>query len=51
MSFESRSAILDGIGAELRAGVLAWPFVNFLRAYGDELFVLVPFRTVARRRV
>jgi hypothetical protein len=91
MSFQARSAILDEIGAELHAGVLAyvtgdrenletevgldvllrvprhleaigkqdrlalvlytlggdtntpWPFVNFLRAYCDELFVLVPF--------
>jgi hypothetical protein len=91
MSFQSRSAILDEIGAELGAGVLSyvtgdrenletevgtdvlervprhleaigkqdrlalvlytlggdtntpWPFVNFLRAYCDELFVLVPF--------
>src|SRR5215813_370934 len=91
MAFEARSAILQEIGTELRAGVLAyvtgdrenletyvgvdvlprlprhleaigkqerlalvlytvggdtntpWPFVNFLRAYCDELFVLVPF--------
>src|SRR5262245_23526573 len=91
MPFRARSEILDEIGAELEAGVLAyvtgdrenlevdvgadvlrqvprhleaigkqdrlalvlytlggdtntpWPFVNFLRAYCDELFVLVPF--------
>src|SRR5262245_279069 len=91
MTFESRSAILGEIGAELQAGALAyvtgdrenletevdadvlrwvprhleaigkqdrlalvlytlggdtntpWPFVNFLRAYCDELLVLVPF--------
>src|SRR5215475_3318077 len=91
MPFQARSVILDEIGAELEAGVLAyvtgdrenlevdvgadvlrqvprhleaigkqdrlalvlytlggdtntpWPFVNFLRAYCDELFVLVPF--------
>ena len=91
MPFEARSAILQEIGAELQAGVLAyvtgdrenletevgpdvltrvprhleaigkqdrlalvlytlggdtntpWPFVNFLRAYSDQLFVLVPF--------
>src|SRR5215831_3888292 len=91
MSFDERSAILQLIGAELEAGVLAyvtgdrenlelevgadvlrrvprhleaigkrdrlalvlytlggdtntpWPFVNFLRGYCDELFVLVPF--------
>jgi hypothetical protein len=91
MPFQARSAILDEIGAELQAGVLAyvtgdrenletevgadvlqrvprhleaigrqdrlalvlytlggdtntpWPFVNFLRAYCDELYVLVPF--------
>jgi len=91
MSFQTRSAILEEIGAELQAGVLAyvtgdrenletevstdvlrrvprhleavgkqdrlalvlytlggdtntpWPFVNFLRGYCDELFVLVPF--------
>jgi hypothetical protein len=91
MPFQARSAILQEIGAELDAGVLAyvtgdrekletevsadvlrhvprhleaigkqdrlalvlytlggdtntpWPFVNFLRAYCDELFVLVPF--------
>jgi pimeloyl-ACP methyl ester carboxylesterase len=91
MPFQERSAILNEIGAELQAGVLAyvtgdrenlevdvgadvlrqvprhlealgkqdrlalvlytlggdtntpWPFVNFLRAYCDQLFVLVPF--------
>src|SRR5262245_9288402 len=91
MPFQARAAILDEIGAELDAGVLAyvtgdregletevgpdvlprlprhleaigkqdrlalvlytlggdtntpWPFVNFLRAYCDELFVAVPF--------
>src|SRR5215471_1085979 len=91
MPFPTRSAILEEIGAELQAGVLAyvtgdrenletyvgvdvlprlprhleaigkqhrlalvlytlggdtntpWPFVNFVRAYCDELFVLVPF--------
>ena len=91
MAFETRSAILQQIGTELQAGVLAyvtgdrenlkkdvgvdvlprlprhleaigkqdrlalvlytlggdtntpWPFVNFLRGYCDELFVLVPF--------
>jgi hypothetical protein len=91
MPFQARSTILQEIGTELEAGVLAyvtgdregletdvgidvltrlprhleavgkqdrlalvlytlggdantaWPFVNFLRAYCDELFVLVPF--------
>jgi hypothetical protein len=91
MPFQARSAILQEIGAELDAGVVAyvtgdrekletevstdvlrhvprhleavgkqdrlalvlytlggdtntpWPFVNFLRAYCDELLVLVPF--------
>ena len=91
MPFQARSAILEEIGAELDAGVLAyvtgdrekletevstdvlvraprhleaiekqerlalvlytlggdtntpWPFVNFLRAYCDELVILVPF--------
>ena len=91
MPFQARSAILQEIGAELDAGVLAyvtgdrenletgvgpeilvrvprhleaigkqdrlalvlytlggdsntpWPFVNFLRSYCNELFVLVPF--------
>jgi hypothetical protein len=91
MPFQARSAILQEIGTELQAGVLAyvtgdrenlekevgadvlrrvprhldaigkqqrlalvlytlggdtntpWPFVNFLRSYCDELFVLVPF--------
>ncbi len=91
MPFQARSAILQEIGNELQAGVLAyvtgdrenletevgadvlrrvprhldaigrkerlalvlytlggdtntpWPFVNFLRGYCDELFVLVPF--------
>src|SRR5262245_33240890 len=90
MPFQARSAILQEIGAELQAGVLAyvtgdrenlstevsedvlrrvprhleaigkqerlalvlytlggdtntpWPFVNFLRSYCDELYVLVP---------
>ncbi len=91
MPLQARSAILQEIGTELQAGVLAyvtsdrgnlktevggdvlprlprhleaigkqdrlalvlytlggdtntpWPFVNFLRSYCDELFVLVPF--------
>jgi serine dehydrogenase proteinase len=91
MSLQARSTILQEIGVELQAGVLAyvtgdregletevgpdvlrrlprnldvigkqerlalvlytlggdtntpWPFVNFLRSYCDELFVLVPF--------
>jgi len=91
MPFQARSVILQEIGTELQAGVLAyvtgdrenletevgadvlrrvprhleaigkqdrlalvlytlggdtntpWPFVNFLRGYCDELFVLVPF--------
>jgi len=91
MSFQARSAILEEIGTELDAGVVAyvtgdranletevgldvlprlprhleavgkrdrlalvlytlggdtntpWPFVNFLRGYCAELFVLVPF--------